>query len=143
MRVSEVLNSKGSTAVVTIQPQAPLTELVRVLARHNIGAVVVSSDGIRVDGIVSERDIVRRLDAGPLAATTVAEVMTPHVHTVGLEDDLEGLMQLMTAHRIRHVPVLTEGRLAGLVSIGDAVKRRIEALEFERDRLTDYVSQAQ
>lgn len=143
MRVSEVLSSKGSTAVVTIRPQASLTDLVRVLARHNIGAVVVSSDGTRVDGIISERDVVRRLDAGPLGEVTVGEVMTPHVHTVGPDDDLEGLMQMMTARRIRHVPVVADGQLAGLVSIGDAVKRRIQALEFERDQLTDYVSQAQ
>ncbi len=143
MRVTEVLHAKGSAAVVTVRPEATLHQLVQMLARHNIGAVVVSGDGKTVDGIVSERDVVRRLDAGPLDDLTVADVMTSDVHTVTPDDDVESLMVLMTAQRIRHVPVVSDGVLVGLVSIGDAVKQRIERLEFERDQLHSYVSTAQ
>lgn len=143
MRITEVLNAKGSTTVVTVPPEASMAHLLQVLARHNIGAVVVSADGRRVDGIVSERDVVRRMAGGDIEGVTVEEIMTSDVHTCSPDDDLEGLMVLMTAHRIRHVPVVVGGELAGLVSIGDAVKRRIDALEFERDQLQGYVSQAQ
>ncbi len=144
MRIADVLRSKGSTTVETVRPQATVQQLVDELVEHNIGATVVSDDGEQVLGIVSERDVVRLLRDGraPLD-TIVADVMTTEVHVCEPEDSLEDVMRLMTDQRIRHVPVVTNGRLAGLVSIGDAVKARMSELEFERDQLTTYVTGAQ
>ena len=142
MKINDVINAKPSHDVVTIGPDATVRELVALLAEHNVGALVVSDDGERVTGIVSERDVVRRLhaDAGVLDAA-VREIMTADVHTCAGEDGLTDLMQTMTEHRIRHVPVVAEGRLTGIISIGDVVKSRIGELEFERDQLDSYVHQ--
>ncbi len=141
MRIKDVLESKGGDAVVTIGPAATLAELIDSLAEHNVGALVVSDDGTTVTGIVSERDVVRRLAAGPEAlALTVADVMTTQVHVCEPADSVDDLMRLMTLRRVRHVPVVVDGRLTGLVSIGDAVKARIGELEFERDQLNQYVA---
>lgn len=142
MKIKDVLQAKSSQAVVTIAPGASVADLVALLAEHNIGAVVASGDGEAVDGIVSERDVVRRLgsDSGVLGST-VADIMTVAVHTCGLADDLDELMAQMTERRIRHVPVVDDGRLVGVVSIGDVVKSRITRLEFERDQLDSYVHQ--
>jgi CBS domain-containing protein len=142
MKINDVINAKPSHDVVTIGPDATVRELVALLAEHNVGALVVSDDGERVTGIVSERDVVRRLhaDAGVLD-TTVSEIMTADVRTCAGEDGLTDLMQTMTQHRIRHVPVVADGRLTGIISIGDVVKNRIGELEFERDQLDSYVHQ--
>lgn len=141
MRVSDVLASKGSDVVHTISPEATVRELMDRLADHNVGALVVSSDGTSMLGIVSERDIVRKLRGVPDARdTTVAEIMTSDVRVCAPEDSFGGLMAIMTEHRIRHVPVLDDDRLVGVLSIGDAVKHRMEQLEFERDQLTSYVA---
>lgn len=141
MRIADVLSSKGSTTVETISPQATVQQLVDVLVEHNIGATVVSDDGEQLLGIVSERDVVRLLRGGQGALeATVGEVMTTDVHVCEPEDSLEDLMRLMTERRIRHVPIVSDGRLAGLVSIGDAVKSRMSDLEFERDQLNTYVT---
>jgi CBS domain-containing protein len=103
---------------------------------------VVSEDGERVSGIVSERDVVRRLHAdAAVLDTPVSSIMTADVRTCAREDSLTDLMQTMTEHRIRHVPVVTDGRLTGIISIGDVVKNRIGELEFERDQLDSYVHQ--
>lgn len=143
MRISEVLNSKPSHEVVTIGPDATVRELVALLAQHNVGALIVSSDGAQVDGIVSERDVVRRLNEGTeVLDAPVSQIMTGDVHTCEGHDSLHGLMQQMTDHRIRHVPVVAEGKLVGIISIGDVVKNRITELEFERDQLDSYVHQA-
>ncbi|MGL5824267.1 MAG: CBS domain-containing protein [Nocardioides sp.] len=143
MRISEVLRAKPRQDVITISPAATVRELVALLAEHNVGALIVSSDGSTVQGIVSERDIVRRLhgDAtvidGPVAA-----IMTSQVHTCEQDQSVDELMQLMTDQRIRHVPVVTRGALTGIVSIGDVVKNRMAELEFERDQLDSYVHQS-
>ena len=142
MKIKDVIHPKGNQAVVTIGPEATVRELVALLAEHNVGALVVSEDGERVDGIVSERDVVRRLhqDATVLDHA-VSAIMTADVRTCAGDDGLTELMQTMTEHRIRHVPVVADGRLTGIISIGDVVKNRIGELEFERDQLDHYVHQ--
>jgi len=142
MRISEVLRSKPSDLVVTIAPDATVRELVDLLAEHNVGALVVSADGTSVDGIVSERDVVRRLREAPdLLDLTVASIMTEAVHRCTPDQPVTDLMVLMTDHRIRHVPVVEDNRLVGIISIGDVVKSRIGELEFERDQLDRYLHQ--
>lgn len=141
MRVHDVLISKGSTEVHTIAPSATVGHLLDVLADHNIGALIVSDDGSTMLGIVSERDIVRKLrDAENARDLAVADIMTTDVRTCSPDDSLGALMTVMTDHRVRHVPVLDNGRLVGVLSIGDAVKHRMEQLEFERDQLNSYVN---
>ena len=141
MRVSEVLRRKGAT-VITITPDRDVRELLGLLAEHGIGAVVVSEDGAGVAGIVSERDVVRRLhlDGNEVLAGPVAAIMTTDVETCSPPDELEQLMAVMTEHRIRHLPGLEDGRLVGLVSIGDVVKHRISEVQAERDQLSDYIA---
>jgi CBS domain-containing protein len=140
MRITEVLRVKGDN-VVTISPEATVRELVALLGEHNIGAVVVSTGDQVVSGIVSERDIVRGLISGvEVLGAKVSDIMTASVRTAGLGDSVDDLMKLMTEHRIRHVPVLANGVLHGIVSIGDVVKSRIGELEFERDQLEHYVA---
>ncbi|MFL6089572.1 MAG: CBS domain-containing protein [Aeromicrobium sp.] len=140
MRVREILSAKGSGEVFTIRPEATVAELLETLAELNIGALVVSSDGSHMAGIVSERDIVRKLrNFQEPAAVTVGEIMTDAVHSCSPDDTLGHLMGVMTANRVRHVPVLEDGLLVGILSIGDAVKTRMDQLEFERDQLTHYL----
>ncbi len=142
MRINDVLNSKPSHAVITISPEATVRDLIALLAEHNVGAVIVSGDGESVDGIVSERDVVRRLhDRDGVLEIPVVEIMTSTVRTCEGTEGVTDLMQVMTEHRIRHVPVLTDGKLTGIISIGDVVKNRIGQLEFERDQLDSYVHQ--
>ena len=142
MRINDVLKGKPSHAVITITPDATVRELVSLLAEHNVGALVVSRDGESVDGIVSERDVVRRLrEREDVLDTVVSEIMTTTVRTCEGGDALTELMQVMTELRIRHVPVTTDGKLTGIISIGDVVKNRIGELEFERDQLDNYVHQ--
>ena len=143
MRISDILRSKGST-VVTIRPDEPVRVLLARLAEHNVGALVVSDDGASVDGIVSERDVVRGLHDDPgLCARPVSRIMTTEVHTRALGDSIEDLMVLMTEERIRHVPVVGDnGALTGIVSIGDVVKGRIRQLEFEKEQLEGYITNA-
>ena len=142
MKINDVIKAKPSHEVVTIGPDATVRELIALLAEHNVGALVVSDDGERVTGIVSERDVVRRLHAGVgVLDTAVSEIMTADVRTCAGDDGLTDLMQTMTQHRIRHVPVVADGRLTGIISIGDVVKSRIGELEFERDQLDSYVHQ--
>ncbi len=142
MRISDVVKRKGGS-VVTVRSDATVSELLALLSEHRIGAVVVSDDGEAVHGIVSERDVVRHLHSTgrDILDGPVAVIMTKEVRTCGLEDSLEHLEGQMTEHRIRHVPVVTDGRLAAIVSIGDVVKNRIDDLQAERDQLRDYISQ--
>ncbi|MEV7007560.1 CBS domain-containing protein [Streptosporangium sp. NPDC051022] len=140
MLIGAILQAKGSN-VATVHPGATVTELLAVLAGNNIGAAVVSEDGFSIVGIVSERDVVRRLHdrgAGVLGAS-VASIMTTEVRTCAPDAQVEDLRQTMTTHRIRHVPVVAEGRLVGIVSIGDVVKSAIETLETEKAYLVDYL----
>lgn len=140
MRVRDVLTAKGSSTVFTISPDATVDELLDLLSEHNIGALVVSADGRSMEGIVSERDIVRKLRGldSPRSAT-VAQIMTTDVQVCHPEDSFGSLMASMTEHRVRHIPVLDEGEVVGVLSIGDAVKFRMDQLEFERDQLSSYV----
>ena len=142
MRISDVLTSKPGDQVITIGPDATVRELLGLLAQHNIGAVVVSADGERVDGIVSERDIVRRLaESDAVLDGAVSAIMTSDVETCRPDTPVDDLRVVMTERRIRHVPVVTDGRLTGIISIGDVVKSSLDQLQFERDQLDSYVHQ--
>lgn len=141
MRVHDVLTAKPSGAIHTIAPDATVRELLDALAEHNVGALIVSVDGAAMLGIVSERDIVRKLrDVENARSISVSDIMTTDVRVCAPHDSLTDLMAIMTEHRVRHVPVLDDGQLVGLLSIGDAVKQRMEQLEFERDQLNHYVA---
>ena len=141
MRISDVLSNKSGD-VVTIPPDATVRELLGLLARHNIGAVVVSADGAGVDGIVSERDVVRRLhEDESVLDGAVSAIMTREVATTEPHTPVDDLRVLMTERRIRHVPVITDGKLVGIISIGDVVKSSLDQLQFERDQLDSYVHQ--
>jgi CBS domain-containing protein len=141
MRVADIIRLKGD-GVGTISPDASIADVVSQLARLGVGAVVVSDDGRSVAGIISERDIVRRLDGdGPgVLERRVADLMTAEVVTCSLQDTLAELMSVMTERRIRHIPVVEEGLLSGVVSIGDVVKGRLQELEDERRHLEDYIT---
>jgi CBS domain-containing protein len=141
MRIYELLRSKGFD-VITVRPTVPVTEVIELLKEYNLGAVVISPDGREVAGIVTERDIVRRLTEGTdFLNGPVSEIMTSDVQTCQAKDSVQSLMQTMTERRIRHLPVVDDRRrLAGIVSIGDVVKSHIDQLQFERDQLEGYVS---
>jgi CBS domain-containing protein len=140
MRISDVLRGKGST-VATVPPDATVGRLIEELARHNVGALVVTKGGAVV-GIVSERDIVRRLGerGAALLDARVSEIMTTSVVTCTPADHVDSLAATMTERRIRHMPVLVDGELAGIVSIGDVVKSRITELETDREQLASYIA---
>jgi CBS domain-containing protein len=141
MRISDVLRVKG-TKVVTVSPETPVARLLSMLGEHRIGAVVVSRDGTSVDGIVSERDIVRALAARGATVLTepVTAIQTAEVHSVTPDAPLEDVERMMTERRFRHVPVVVDGALRGIVSIGDVVKERIGELETERSELAGYIT---
>ena len=143
MNVDAILREKGG-AVVTIAPEATIGEAVAVLRKRSIGALVVSGDGITPDGILSERDVVRGLarEGTRLLERRVEDVMTRAVVTCGRNDHVRDLMALMTERRIRHLPVMHDGRLAGIVSIGDVVKNRLGEIESEAESLKTYIAGA-
>jgi CBS domain-containing protein len=141
MRIADVLRNKGAS-VATITPETSVAGLLTELTVHNIGAmVVVSQDGLA--GIVSERDVVRKLHelGGEILRRPVSEIMTTMVVTCSPDDSVDHLNALMTEHRVRHVPVVVDGRLAGIVSIGDVVKTRMQELETEQQQLQAYITQ--
>ncbi|GAB3442520.1 CBS domain-containing protein [Phycicoccus ginsengisoli] len=129
--------------VVTIRPDETVERLLQLLADHRIGAVVVSEDGEQVAGIVSERDVVRHLhsDGPDVVRATISSIMTADVTTCDPDVSLEDLARTMTDQRIRHVPVVVDGRLHAIVSIGDIVKHRMDELQAERDQLVGYIQQ--
>ncbi|MFW5417030.1 CBS domain-containing protein [Nocardiopsis sp. CNT-189] len=141
MLIAELLRAKGSD-VVTVRPDTGVAELLTLLARHNIGAVVVLEGG-RIAGIASERDVVRRLEehGAELLERPVRDIMTTNVITCRTSDTDDALTVLMTENRVRHVPVLSAGELIGIVSIGDVVKSRIRQLELDRQQLEAYITQ--
>ncbi len=143
MKLEDVIRTKGTASVVTIAPQASVTELVTLMADNNIGAVVVSTDGHHIEGIVSERDVVRGLAArgGDALGLDVASLMTPEVVVATPGDGVEETAHTMTARRVRHIPLVVDGELRGLVSIGDVVKFRIDQLTDERNHLLGYLHQ--
>ncbi len=142
MKISDVLRTKG-TDVVTVSPEATVTELLALLAEHGIGAVVATSGEGEVVGIVSERDIARHLHTRGAAVldAPVGDIMTRKVHTCTEHDQVADLAVQMTERRIRHLPVLRDDRLYALVSIGDIVKHRLDTLAAERDHLEAYIQQ--
>jgi CBS domain-containing protein len=140
MTVREILQAKGSS-VITIGPEAAVTEAVALLVRHNIGAVVVmENDGIR--GILSERDILRAINEGAdgFNRLRVSDIMTSNVITGRVDANLPAVMQVMSERRIRHLPVLEDGRLAGMVSIGDVITAMRRVTEAENRHLHAYIS---
>jgi CBS domain-containing protein len=141
MLVATIIHEKGSN-VATISARATLADAASELRLRSVGALVVSSDGRSIEGIISERDIVRRLAERGQAALdeSVESVMTTEVRTCGPEDTCDDLMRVMTDHRMRHLPVEIDGTLAGIVSIGDVVKHRVEELEQEARTLHDYIT---
>ncbi|MFC6885520.1 MULTISPECIES: CBS domain-containing protein [Actinomadura] len=143
MRIRDVLRRKGST-VATVPPEATVRDLLATLAEHNIGAVVVSPDGVAIAGIASERDVVRRLheQGADLLGRPVSDIMTSQVRTCGPGAAVDELRRTMTEHRVRHLPVVEDGRLVGIVSIGDVVKSAMNELESEREHLVDYIQRA-
>lgn len=142
MKIKDVVGAKPTQGVVTISPDATVRDLLGLLAEHNIGAVVVSADGSGVEGIVSERDVVRRLHGDEaVLGSPVSAIMTVEVHTAKPDHDLESTRLAMTERRIRHMPVVADGKLVGIISIGDVVKSHIDRVEFERDQLDSYVHQ--
>ncbi|NPC96115.1 CBS domain-containing protein [Nocardioides sp. zg-DK7169] len=143
MNIDDVLRAKEHPEVVTISPDAGVRELLALLAEHNIGAVVVSRDATTLEGIVSERDVVRHLHAdGTVVNNTVGAIMTPTVETCAPDTDLDAVMKTMTDRRVRHLPVVHEDAVVGVISIGDVVKHKIGQLQFERDELDRYVHQS-
>lgn len=140
MKISEILRRKGSD-VVTVVPDTTVRDLIAVMVEHNIGAAIVCDAGARVLGIVSERDVVRRLvDGAAVLDHTVEQIMTVDVTVCRTDSSTEQVRVEMTERRIRHLPVIDDGELKGIVSIGDVVKSSIDNLQFERDQLSDYVN---
>jgi len=140
MRIADILRNKGAS-VATITPETSVSGLLTELSVHNIGAmVVVSPDG--VVGIVSERDVVRALQTrgADLLRLPVSEIMTTFVATCTPNDTVDSLSALMTTKRVRHIPVMENGRLTGIVSIGDVVKLRMEELEAQQEQLQAYIT---
>ena len=141
MQVETILQSKGH-AVFTVEAGAPISEAIAILNGKKIGAVVVVDAKGKVAGILSERDIVRRLDKDPVAllASPVRSAMTAKVITCTSGASVSDLMETMTRHRIRHIPIVEAGKLTGIVSIGDVVKRKIEEAEQEANALKEYIA---
>lgn len=143
MNVKEILAVKKLGGdIISIEPTADLATAAKLLSKHRIGSVVILGAGERLVGILSERDIVRALSeqgAGALALP-VGQVMTRDVATCGEDDTVASIMERMTAGRFRHMPVVANGRLVGLISIGDVVKLRVEEIEGESEAMRDYIA---
>ena len=145
MNVKTILAAKALGGdIVTIEPTADLAAAAQLLSKHKIGAVLIQGAGGRIAGILSERDIVRALSEHGAAALTVqvAQAMTRNVATCGEDETIASIMERMTAGKFRHMPVVTEGKLVGLVSIGDVVKQRVGEIESESEALREYIQTA-
>lgn len=141
MTLREILDEKGHS-VVTARPDHSLADVCALLREHRIGAAVVSADGKQVDGIISERDIVDALaqHGADALAQPASAYMTRDVHTGTPDETIDDVMSVMTRKRVRHYPILENGKLAGIISIGDAVKQRLDDLEFETSNLRSYIA---
>jgi CBS domain-containing protein len=141
MQIDRILRTKGP-AVHTVPPSATIAEAAALLCEHGIGALVVSSDGETIAGVISERDITRGLCQSGAAAVdlTVADLMTADVATCSIYDTVDALAEVMTARRVRHLPVVEGSRMVGIVSIGDVVKSRLDELQLEAQTLHEYIS---
>ena len=140
MKVETMLAAKGDK-VVTLRPDATVATVIRMLKLEGIGALVVSEDGEKILGIISERDVVRALvdHGGEVLKMRVAELMTHTVKTCTLDANVKDVMAEMTRSRVRHLPVVRDGKLCGIISIGDVVKNRLDELETETSVLRDYI----
>ena len=150
MRISDILQQKGGT-VVTIEGHTTVHEAIRTLNEHRIGALIVTGENGKLSGIITERDVLRICAEGCAhlleasqpeersCPATVRDVMTKDLIVGVLEDDLPYVMGIMTKNRIRHLPVLDEGKLVGIISIGDVVNALVDEREFENRLLTDYI----
>jgi len=143
MTVRAILDAKGGN-VVTIEPTASLEQAAKILAERRIGALVITGPEQRVVGIVSERDVVAMLSARGCHALDVplTSVMTRNVTTCAPSDTISTIMERMTTGKFRHVPVVEQGRLTGIISIGDVVKHRLQEMENEQNALRDYIQTA-
>lgn len=143
MNVKAILAAKGGD-IISIEPTATLAAAARMLSTHRIGAVLIRGAGGRLAGILSERDIVRAVaeQGADALAVSVGQAMTRKVTTCGENDSIADIMERMTAGKFRHMPVLRDGELIGLVSIGDVVKQRVEEVERDADALRDYIRTA-
>ncbi|MGI9371873.1 MAG: CBS domain-containing protein [Hyphomicrobiales bacterium] len=141
MNVAGILKEKGN-AVETVKPDTLLSEAANTLAEMRIGALVVTDDNGAIAGILSERDMVRAVSTRGAACLTctASEFMTSPVVTCGTQESVAGLMEIMTANKFRHLPVVEDGELLGIVSIGDVVKRRIAEAEFEAEEMKRYIA---
>jgi CBS domain-containing protein len=140
MKISEVLERKGH-AVALVDPDRPIRQAVSELARNGVGALVVSPDGNRLAGMISERDIVRaidRLGSGALNES-IRKLMSTSVVTCSPNDTVDAIASIMTEQRVRHIPIVDNGDLVGIVSIGDIVKSRLDELEADKDALVSYI----
>ena len=140
MKVETMLAAKGDK-VVTLRPDATVATVIRMLKLEGIGALVVSEDGEKILGIISERDVVRALvdHGGEVLKVRVAELMTRSVKTCTLDANIKDVMAEMTRSRVRHLPVVRDGKLCGIISIGDVVKNRLDERETETSVLRDYI----
>jgi CBS domain-containing protein len=140
IKISDILRVKGDE-VISLPSDSTVRELIAVLVERRIGAVLVV-DGTQLRGVVSERDVVRRLhtDGDSVLAAELTELMSSDVVSCGMDDDIDSIAATMTERRIRHMPVVRDGDLVGLVSIGDVVKTRIEQLQTESEQLTQYIT---
>jgi CBS domain-containing protein len=143
MPVSHILGVKGRN-VFTVRPTDTVEAVAKILGEKRIGAVVVTDDKDHIAGIVSERDVVRQIaaDGAGVLKKPASAIMTSNVHTCGEGDSEQELMALMTSKRIRHLPVVKDGKLNGMISIGDVVKFRIEAIEREAEDMKAYIAGA-
>ncbi|MDD7970175.1 CBS domain-containing protein [Roseinatronobacter alkalisoli] len=141
MLVSQILRNKENQTVLTVVPGTTISEAVRVLSENRIGALVISPDGKKVSGILSERDIVRELGRrGPVCMSDkVDDVMTRNVYGCNPDDSADLVLQTMTQKRFRHIPVMDGDQMLGLISIGDVVAARMSELELEKDALTGMI----
>ncbi|HMT86775.1 MAG TPA: CBS domain-containing protein [Arachnia sp.] len=140
MKINDIIQSKGS-AVVTATPEQDIGTLARLLAAHRIGAVVVVDDAGRLVGVAGERDVVRAIAEHGAAGLQlpISQFLPAQICTCALDDEVAEVAGTMTEFRARHVPVLVDGKLAAIVSIGDIVKHRIDQLQAEREHLVSYL----
>lgn len=137
MQVQNILKSKGSDGVVTVEPGTAISEVARILSEKRIGTVVISSDGAKAEGVLSERDIVRELAVrgASCLSDTVETYMTRDIVTVPRSESADRVLAMMTEGRFRHMPVVEDGRLVGLITLGDVVKAKLGELAMEKDAL--------
>lgn len=142
MSVRSIIGAKPNTQIISVKPSDPVMTAAEVLAKHRIGAVIVTRDGEVVDGILSERDIVRALGSGGVGCLNrqVQDLMTAEVIGCRPDDTVNSVMEMMTDGRFRHMPVIENERMIGVISIGDVVKARISEIQQENSALTGMIA---